>query len=213
MSHSFSNWRWTMPRHKPPQVTDEQRHQLEAALLTALLLLYGDSARQALKRLGIITTSRPSDATIAKLTAYTAERAQQVQDGVNQRLHMALQALPDDATGADALKATQQARSEIDSYNNDTLLPFIASYAFHQGLIDTYQQTDASDAPALDSSAPGQSAADAVLWTWQQNTGHIDDCTDAETASPASYAELTSIATGPPPVHQNCQCELTPNGP
>jgi hypothetical protein len=94
-----------------------------------------------------------------------------------------------------------QTRNATDRYNAKTLIPFMVGFAAVAALVDTYQ--------SIDSNVDGKSVAQAIDWTWTQNSDFPDECMDAAAASPAPLDELLAIGGGAPPAHPNCNCELS----
>lgn len=184
---------------RPLTATD--RDKLEGALLAALLLVYAAKVRATLDHLGL--KAQPAivpGAAKQKLAAFAKLRAQKVQDGINQAIAATLASLPDDATGADQQAALSQCRQKVDEHNDEVLIPFLLKTATAAALIETYQ--------SIQSTKPGKTLAEAVDWTWRQNTDFEDDCTAADAASPAPLQELIAIGGGIPPTHPGCLCDL-----
>lgn len=190
-------------------MTDEQRQKLERALAAALLLIYRDRSAEAFAQLGQteILLDIPYDAR-ERIAAFARERAQLVQNGVNQRLDRAIAA--EQGTLADGEHpaipsqpgAVHAALAEMRSYNTNTLIPFLAGRAAQYGLVDAYARTP--------SDTPGVSMRDGVPWMWTQLSDYQDDCSEAAAASSASYDTLVSLGGSPPPVHPRCSCSLDP---
>jgi hypothetical protein len=179
-----------------PGLTDQQRHDLEAALAAALIMIYNHHQQAAFAKLGAVERGlHLSPGAMVKLNAKAREVAASVQAGVSQRL-TAAQNEPDPAT------ATDQAKAGIHRYNDATLIPYLVSFAAQSGLTDAYAQTP--------SDRQGVSMRDAVLWVWDRTSGcdFDDPCGDAQDASPASYDELMAITGSCPPLHRRCACQV-----
>lgn len=174
-------------------ITNTHRHQLTDALAAALLLIYAGSRAKALSQLGSQVAALDLPPSVnANVLAFARDRADAIQRGVNERV----------AGATDAASVA----AEITDYNERVLQPYLTSWARHQGLLAAYRETAR---PGGKTAAEVRADGAPQLWVWTQNTDFVDDCTDANDASPAPLADLESIA-GTPPAHPRCQCTLDP---
>jgi hypothetical protein len=185
------------------RVSNRDRDKLAAALAAALLVAYKDAYAAALKALG--RTDEPVTVTreaAARIESFATDRAQKVQNGINARVDAALATLPADAGEHAKAAAVQSVADGAHEHNHAVLIPFLASWAKHQSLLDAATRT-------IDP-ATGSLMRDSTLWQWVQTTDYQDDCTDADALGPARLDDIFAVTGGPPPLHENCACSLGP---
>lgn len=188
-----------MPPSTPPQMTESDRQKLEAAIAAALLLIYLGRRKQALRNLK--QTEDALALTVAerrKIEGFATDRSRLVQQGIAQHIDHAVGAADEGA--AAATSAVETAHASIRRYNIRTLIPFLASWAKHQAVKDTYQRVRIDDNPATH----------AQDWEWTQVTDYSDECQAAAAMGAAPLKDILVVTGSWPPIHSRCQCSLEP---